>query len=339
MYTPPVTPERRSAYKKAAKAIRDLDTFLIGTHIGPEGDAVGSSLATAGALRGMGKKVEVLLESGVPEALAFLPGADSVHNKAEGLGPFDATIAVDCTDPGRLGKQFGKIKDRGLLINIDHHKTNNLFGAINIVDAAASASAVLIYSLLQKIPVEITPDIAVNLYTAILTDTGSFHYSNTNPEALNIAAELIRAGADPSSVAEKIYETYSEGTLRLLAMALDTLELSEEGRLATIVIRREMVRKSNAPADVTDEFINYPRSISGVDVAILFREVSKRIYKASFRSRGRIDVSAVASSFGGGGHPNAAGCLVRGTLEEIKEKVCQATRGALAKTPVADREG
>jgi len=331
MYSLPLKPKQRSVIKKVVEAIRDRDSFLIGTHIGPEGDAVGSALATAEALRGMGKKVEVLLESGVPEALSFLHGTDRVHSKAANLGPFDATIAVDCTDLGRLGKQFGKIKQPGLLINIDHHKTNDLFGEINLVDADASASAVLIYALLREMPAEITPAIAENLYTAILTDTGSFHYSNTNPEALHIAAELIRAGAEPSSVAERIYETYSVGTLRLLAMALDTLDLSEEGRLASIVIRREMLRKSNAPADVTDEFINYPRSISGVQVAILFREVSKSLYKASFRSRGPIDVSAIASYFGGGGHPNAAGCLVRGRLDEVKEKVCQATREALLK--------
>ena len=338
MYTLPLNPKERSRMKAAAKAIRERSAFLIGTHIGPEGDAVGSALAVAEALRGMGKKVEVLMESGVPEVLQFLPGADTVRDKAEGLGPFDTAISVDCTDLKRLGKEFGKIERPELVINIDHHKTNERFGDINIVEPRAAAAAVLIYDLLQEIPVEIAPAIAENLYTGVLTDTGSFRYSNTNPEALRMAAEVVAAGADPSVVAKNIYENQSARTLQLLTMTLGTLEFLEKGRLASIVISRMMLRKTNAPADVTDEFINYPRSVSGVEVSIMFREIAKRLYKASFRSRGRIDVSGIAISFGGGGHPNAAGCVVRGTLEEVKEKVYGAARETLTDLPEGEPE-
>ena len=172
--------------------------------------------------------------------------------------------------------------------------------------------------------VRIIKDIAVNIYTSILSDTGSFRYSSTTPHALEAAAEMIKAGADPWDISQRIYESYPAKRYKLLSMVLNTLEVTRDGKIAVLVVTRDMLKRADADKELADGFVNFARAVDGVEVGILFRESKPGEYKVSFRSRGNIDVAEIGSMFGGGGHKNAAGCNLQGTLEEIKEKILSA---------------
>jgi len=302
---------------------------LISTHQNPEGDAIGSVLALGLALKRMGKEVQVLTQDPIPEMLAFLSGAREVIHQAPAGGGFDVAFALDCGDQARLGEEFGKLKGMGKIINIDHHVSNNHFGEINLVDPRASSAAEIIYDLLRTIPVSMTPAIAENIYTGILTDTGSFHYSNTTPKTFAVARACLLAGVDPRRVAEQVYETQPLARLRLLPRALDTLELSAEGRISSVIVTQQMLQETGATVALTEDFVNFPRSVKGVEVALLFREITPTKYRVSLRSQGAADVARIAGRFQGGGHPNASGCTVEGSLSEVKAKVLEVVRAAL----------
>jgi phosphoesterase RecJ-like protein len=215
-----------------------------------------------------------------------------------------------------------------VLVNIDHHRTNGGCGDYCLIDPDAAATGMLVYRILTALGVEIGYDVAVNIYVAILTDTGSFHYSNSSPEAFHIAGEMIRRGIDPWAVAEQVYETQSADRLRLLGRVLSSLEITAGGKVASITTMKKDLADFSAGKDSLEGFINYPRSILGVEVAVAFREEGEGEFRVSFRSKGRVDVSAVALAFGGGGHRNAAGCTVRGPFAEVKRKVFGALEAA-----------
>ena len=307
------------------RIFREKDRFLIACHENPEGDAIGSELALALALRKMGKTVTVLNADPVPGNLAFLPGADSVVSEEDG-SRYDVAVVVDCGSAERTGRVQPEILKPPVLVNIDHHRTNGGCGEYCLVDPDAAATGMLIYRILSALGVEIGYDVAVNIYVAILTDTGSFHYSNSSPEAFHIAGEMIRRGIDPWAVAEQVYETQSADRLRLLGRVLGSLEIAAGGKVASITTMKKDLADFSAGKDSLEGFINYPRSILGVEVAVAFREEGEGEFRVSFRSKGRVDVSAIALAFGGGGHRNAAGCTVRGSFDEVKRKVF----GALA---------
>ncbi len=321
--------KRLETLRKIAEIIRKEKRFLIVSHENPEGDAIGSILALGLALRERGKVVTVLNQDPTPEILSFLPGAKEIRHKVSGKEPFDVTLALDCGDRRRLGKEFNKLEKIGRLINIDHHVSNTAFGDLNLIDPRASAACEMIYGLLREIPVKLSPDIAENIYTGILTDTGSFHYSNTTAKTLAVARACLLAGVNPWKVAEKVYETQPLARLRLLRLVLDTLKTEEDGRVSSVVVTRKMLARAGATPDLTEDFINFPRSVKGTEVALLFREVTPAKYRVSFRSRGKVDVSRISQVFQGGGHPNAAGCTVDGSLKEVKAKVLAQVRAAL----------
>lgn len=312
-------------FKEVIDEIKNGKTFLVSSHVNPEGDAVGSLLSLVLGLKGLKKDVTAYLYDPVPKTFDFLPFADKVTNKIDENKIYDAVFVVDCGQKDRLGEDFNKIKNKGKLINIDHHATNDCFGDINVIDPNASAAGEMVYDLLKEIPVEITHDIAVNIYTTILTDTGSFRYSCTTPKAFGIAGELIKLGADPWDISQRVYESIPANKLKLLASVLDTLELTGDGKIASLVVTLDMLDKANAKKELTDGFVNYARTIEGVEVGILFREAKQGEYKISMRSKGRIDVAEITMEFGGGGHRNAAGCNIKGNLKDIKEKVISAT--------------
>ena len=212
---------------------------------------------------------------------------------------------------------------------IDHHRTNGDRGDLALVDPDAAATGLLIHRVLTALRYDIDPDVAVNLYVAVLTDTGSFHYSSASPEAFEVAGDMIRRGVDPWGVAEQVYETQSAGRLRLLGRVLGSLEIASGGRVASIATTRTDLSEFAEGKDALEGFINYPRSIVGVEVAVSFREEERGGIRVSFRSKGRVDVSAVAARFGGGGHRNAAGCTVPGTLAEVRRKVTEALEAVL----------
>lgn len=209
----------------------------------------------------------------------------------------------------------------GSLANIDHHPHSERFGEFHLVDTDACATGVLIYRLLRQAGHPVSSDVSVCVYTAILADTGSFHYSNANPEAFSVAGEMVAKGVDAWSVASALFENQEEGRLRLLAEVLPTLEVSGCGRIAAICSTLDMMKRTGTGAEHTDGFINYPRSVSGVEVAIFFREIEDLKFKVGFRSKGTVDVGALARALGGGGHHNAAGAVVEGPFASVKTMV------------------
>lgn len=307
--------------------------FLTVSHVSPEGDAIGSLLGITLALRSFGKDVTAYLEDPVPDLFRFLPGSETVVHNLEGAGPFDATFAVDCGQKERLGKGFNNLKEPGTIINIDHHATNDCFGDINVIAPDASAAGELVYDLCGEASVNITRDIAVNLYVAIHTDTGSFRYSSATADSFIKAGELVRLGAEPWDISRRVYENHPAKKYKLLGMVLSTLDVIDingGSRIATLYVTFDMFKKTGAEKDLADGFVNYARGVEGVEVGALFRECGDNEYKVSLRSKGDADVSEVAKSFGGGGHRNAAGFTVKGSLEEVRSRIIKAVKGQLA---------
>ncbi len=320
-------------YKSATERLLDCQKILVVSHVNPEGDAIGSSLGLALALRAAGKDVTSHLADGIPKLFQFLPGADKIVTELDPDEPFDATFAVDCGQKNRLGDPVMALKDPGTLINIDHHATNDRFGDINVVEADKSSAGEMVYDFLKASSIEITKDAAINLYVAIHTDTGSFHYSSSRPSSFIAAGELVALGADPWEVATRVYENHPVEKFKLLGRVLNTLEVFEEGpyKVATVNVSLEMFEETGASSDLSDGFVNYARSVEGVEVGILFRETGDGTYKLSMRGLGGVDVAALAQKFGGGGHRNAAGAAIDGTLDEVKTIVLSALRD-MAKT-------
>ena len=310
----------RNDLEPICRLFREKNRFLIACHENPEGDAIGSELALALALRKMGKTATVLNSDPVPENLVFLPGADTIVFEADG-STHEVAVVVDCGSPERTGRVQTELRKCPVMVNIDHHATNDARGDYCLIDPAAAATGILVHRIFSALELVIDHAIAMNLYVAILTDTGSFHYSNSSPEAFYIAGDMVRIGIDPWEVAEKVYETQTAEKLGLLGRILGSLELAAGGRVAAVTARKNDLRDYSATKDHLEGFINYPRSIAGVEVAVSFREEAEGEFRVSLRSKGRADVSAIASALGGGGHRNAAGCTVTGSLDEVKRRV------------------
>ena len=315
--------------KEIIDALRSEDNFLIASHMNPEGDAIGSALALAISLKSLGKKVSVYNQDPTPSNLQFLPMSSSIFHDMNDFIHNDIAVVLDCSDLNRLGKDAEKIRKIEKIINIDHHKTNDGFGDLVLVDPDCSSTAEMVYGLIKDIPVQVTPEIATNVYAGILTDTGAFCYSNTTAQVLQIAGELVTKGANPSLVAEEVYERQSVAKIRLLGLALNTLKIVEDGRIGAINVSLSMLDSAGATPELTENIVNYPKSIRDVEVSVLFREISPDNYKISFRSGERVDVADIAKEFGGGGHSKASGCNIRGSLPEVEERVFDAVHRRL----------
>jgi phosphoesterase RecJ-like protein len=302
-----------------AAALSGCKSILISGHRNPDGDALGSQLALMLALETMGKTVTSHNLDPVPETYRFLPHAGRITFGKPVPGKYDAHIVLD-SEPPRTGL-FDNNYPAEVLINIDHHITNPCEWPLTWLDTAAAATGEMVHALILKLGVKIDRDMALCLYTAIVTDTGSFRYSNTTAESMRVSASLVEYGADPWLVSENVYESFLYRRLKLLGVALVGMERSRDGRTAWIVVTDALFQQTGSRAEDTDNFVNYVRSAKGVEVAVLFRQTGSAQYKISMRSKGRVDLSALAQSFGGGGHKNAAGSTIDGTLEEIKHRV------------------
>lgn len=331
-----MTPKTNLSFKSVIEEINKGEKFIVSSHINPEGDAVGSMLALVLGLRELKKDVTAYLYDTVPLMFRFLPYSDKVTNKIDENVVYDAVFVVDCGQKDRLGNDFHKIKTRGKIINIDHHATNDCFGDINIIMPDASAAGEAVYDLLKAIPIKITLDIATNIYVSILTDTGSFRYSSATAKAFRIAGEMVELGAKPWELSHKVYESNPINRLKLLALALSTLEVNTDGKVASLFVTLDMLNKAKASKEQADGFVNYARTIEGVEVGIFFREIKTNEYKISLRSKGKIDVTKIAQEFGGGGHANAAGCEIRGKFEDIKKQIIHAAEGMIKKRKDAE---
>ncbi|MFQ5848083.1 MAG: bifunctional oligoribonuclease/PAP phosphatase NrnA [Candidatus Methylomirabilales bacterium] len=320
----------RSDLAEIVATLKGARSVAILSHIRPEGDTLGSALGCYLTLRGMGKEVATFNPDPVPKNLRALPGAAEVIRADRLPRRFDCYLVVDATDPGRVGGLLGGAPPGGPVINIDHHISNTHFGTYNWVDPKAAAAGEMIYYLIAELGVPLSREVATNLYVAILTDTGSFHYANTTPRALRVAAALVEAGVVPQQVAELLFDQRGVEELRLLGTLLTKIQLSADGAVAWIEVTREMLEQDGDARDALEDLINYPRSVKGVEVALLLREEGGEGVRVSLRSRGKVDVAAVAKTFQGGGHKNAAGCTVVGSLPEARERIIAEVRRVFA---------
>jgi len=313
---------------RAIDALRSAKRVLLTMHRGPDGDALGSALALACALREMGREVAVYNPDELPYNFRFLPGAGEVVRELLPQAAYDVTVVTDAGAWDRLGPGVPEKSRRGLVLNLDHHMTTEPFGDVNYVDPHAASVGILAYKIIRGLGHALSREAAECIYASILADTGSFRYSSTDPECFRIAAELLEAGVDPWEMTVRVYEQQPLARMRLLAEVLGTLEV--HGKLATITITREMVKRAGSAPDLTDGFINYARSVDGVEVAASFREPENGgPWRVSFRSRGRVNVAAIAQTFGGGGHHNAAGCSIEGDEKSVRARIAEEIEKAL----------
>jgi len=309
---------------KLLSFLKEKEKFFIATHISPEADAIGSSLALSSALESLGKVTVIYDENPVPKVCRFLPAQEKFINI---ILPFITTdfalILLDCNTLKRAGIEGLTFK---YSVVIDHHETEEDFGDIKWVVPEAAATGMMVFYLIKELGVNITRDMAINLYSAIAIDTGTFRYGNTTAEALRIAAKLIEAGASPAYISNNLYETWSQERFALLIMSLNTLEV--RGNVAITFVTREMYRKTGAAPEDTEDFPAFTRVMKDVNVSAFFRELADNYWKVSLRSKGDINVALVASRFDGGGHKNAAGYVVKSDLESAREFLLKALSSA-----------
>lgn len=312
------------------EVLNSRQNLILCGHIMPDGDSLGSMLALGKVLEGAGKNVIMASFDPVPDNLTFLPGVDKIHTgDREFEEQYDTFVMLDCSSPDRLGP-YAKLLNRDLLtVNIDHHPGNTIRAGYTYVDPAAAATGEIIYDMLIHSGCNISSEVAACLYTAIITDTGSFRYENTTPATHRRVAELMECGIEPAKLTELIYDQKSMPAILLLRAALQTLEFSKCRRVAWISVFRKTLEEVNARDEQAEGIINYPRSIKGVEVAILFRETEPGVFKVGFRSKGEVDVQCLASKFGGGGHVRASGCIVRGEFRDICKQVVNAAVNAV----------
>lgn len=309
--------------------LKNSESILLTSHANPDGDAIGSLLAMGLCLDGLNKRTTLYNESPIPAVYRFLPSVDRVVGHLERSLRYDTVIVLDCGDLQRIGTAAERVCRMPLIINIDHHSTNTRFGHIQHIDTAACATAEIVYQLIRSLETPITRDIAWSLYTGILTDTGSFRFSNTNRAAFAICEEMVERGVNPYVVAQRVYGTYSLGRIKLLNRALDSIEISRNGKLSMMTLTREMLEETGTRAEDADGIINYARGIEDVRVAVMIQEFldgqaaadRPNQYHVSLRSDGTVDVGVIASSFGGGGHSSAAGFSIESPLSELKSKI------------------
>ena len=313
--------------------IEKHERFAITSHIRPDGDSLGSSLALCWILRGLKKDAEVIMCDRVPPAYAKLPGADEVRVVPEVDRAYDAAFVIECSDVSRPG--LPGLKDQ-FVVNIDHHSTTALFGDVNWIDSTAAAVGEMIYNLAKAIGARITPELSSCVYAALLTDTGSFHFSNTTERTFKIASELVRHGAQPAKLSQAIFYSYPYAKVKLAGAVLSTLRRDETGRIAWITMSQEAMQDSGASEDDSDGIINYPLTIGEVEAVAFFRELPQSTYRISLRSKNRVNVARVAEQFGGGGHCNAAGFTVIADYDELSREVITRLREAVSCAPAAN---
>jgi len=301
--------------------IDNHNRFIISTHINPDGDAIGAQLGLYSFVQDLGKQVWVVNTDPVPAVYTFLPFADVISSKPP-PDPFEILIVVDAGSLTRIGDGLSKaLLPQKAIINIDHHLTNDRFGQYNWVDPKASASSELIYKLIKRHGLNIGQKRAICLYTGIMTDTGSFRFSNTTPAAHRIAADLIAEGISVDEIFRFVYESLPESRIKLLGLVLSTLQISLDGKTAWIRVTQNMYADTGTTKEDTENFIDYVKSIDTVEIALFFVELKDGKTKVSFRSKNEFDVSKIAANFGGGGHQRAAGCTIEASVDETEKIV------------------
>ncbi len=317
--------------KRLGQELKRHKRYLISTHTSVEGDALGSELAMYWLLKALGKSVTIVDEERVPDSYAFLPGAEKIIPLARfrNVGSFDACVLVDCSDPSRCGKVQRIMPARACRINIDHHISNTYFGHVNVVDTSVSSCTEIIYRLFRTMRIPLTKQVATALYVGILTDTGSFRYSNTSARTHAVVSHLLSFGLDVRGIYATIHENIPFRQVRELAEVLSSVKRMAGGRAAWCYIKGKLLRE-RLSFDLSERVLGCIRAIKGIEVAILFRKAANNKIRVNFRSTGSFNVNAVASAFGGGGHKAASGCTVSGTAREVIPQVLRLIRRHLS---------
>lgn len=312
------------------KVLRESRELLLATHVVADGDCLGSMLAAYLAFNGNGRRIWAVHPEPVPQVYRFLPGWEKIIHPSDLSSVPPVAIVLDCTDPERAGREVCALLEKvPLVVNIDHHAGNQYFGHLNYVRPQAAATAELVYQVLEASGSRVSPAVALALYTGLVTDTGCFQYENTSPATHRLAARLLEAGVAPEEVHRHLWEEKPLATLRLLGKVLPTLRLAADGRVAWLTVTQALLEEAGAGQEHCEGLVEYPRSLAGVEVALLFREVGPNQVKVGFRSKRQVDVNLLAARFGGGGHRRAAGCTVFLPLEEAVRVVVGAAVDAV----------
>jgi phosphoesterase RecJ-like protein len=301
--------------QRAAEEIRRRRRFVIASHVRPDGDAIGSQLAMAYALRALGKEARIVNRDPPPLPLLSFPGVADIEIAERIDDTGDAVIVMESGDLSRTGVAG---LDAGFVINIDHHVGNTMYGAVNWFDVSAAACGEMVFDLVRELRVPLTYEIAVHVYVAILTDTGSFHYSNISPRTFDTCRQCVEAGVNPQAVARAVFDSNSLGRLKLFGAVLRGMQLDAAGQVATLTVDEQLLADCGATYDDTDGLINLPLTVKGIQAVMFFKKIGRDDWRISLRSKGNIDVNAVAKQFGGGGHKNASGCSATGSLDSLK---------------------
>lgn len=307
--------------------IKKANSIVILTHESPDGDAIGSSLGMHMALKSIGKNSDVILTE-FPRTFNFLPGAKDVKQESD-IKNYDLAITVDCADLKRVmaNEYFENAKKT---IVIDHHGSNTMYGDINFVNPVSPACCEILAGMFEYFDINIDTEIGTCILTGIITDTGGFKYSSVTPETFEFTADLLRKGINVSEIYERVLETKTKANFELLKRSMDRLELLENGKVAFTYITKKDEEEVNAETGDHEGIVEEGRSIEGVEVSVFIRQRDdENVYKISMRSTGNINVSDICFLFGGGGHPKAAGALIQGTVEQVKEQVLKEIRKVL----------
>ncbi len=312
-------------------ALREHEKFAVLSHVRPDGDALGSTLAIALALKALGKNVHPWNEEGMLEKYSFLAGGELLTMPPNEPEDFDVVVALDTATHNRLGTTLNAIRSAKLWINIDHHPSNPRYGDLVHIDPTAPATGQIIFDLMTAADLPITPSIAENLYAAISTDTGSFQYPNTTARTFEIGAELIRRGVDVGRISQLLYESFPRRRIELLRELLGTMHFACDGKLACFSLSQATANALGVLPEDNEGLIDHLRAIRGVVVAVFFEELAEGKVRVSMRSKDEaVDVCAICKSFGGGGHTLAAGARMRGSLDEVAQTIVEKACDAIA---------
>jgi phosphoesterase RecJ-like protein len=311
-------------------ALRTRRRFVLSSHARPDGDSIGSQLAMAYALRAMGKEATVVNADPAPPPLIAFPGVPDIRIAPRADGEFDAAIIMECGDLARTGVAG---LEHFYVINIDHHQGNTGFGQINWFDASAAACAEMVYDLVRALGVPLSKEIATHVYLAILTDTGSFHYSGISPKTFDICRECLEAGVDPVLVARHVYDSNNMGRLKLFGAVLNVMQVDRSGRIAALYVDHEMTDAAGGTYEDTEGLVNLPLTVKEIQAVVFLKQERDGEYRVSLRSKGDIDVNAIAKAFGGGGHKNASGCTVSGPIDALRRMLVEKLEHAVDGRP------
>ena len=307
-------------------AIRSRRRFVLSSHSRPDGDSLGSQLAMIYALQAMGKEGLAINADPAPAPMMAFSGVSDIRIASSVEGEFDAAMIMECGDLKRTGVSG---LDRFFVINIDHHPGNAGYGQINWFDPSAAACAEMVYELVRALGVPLTREIATHVYLAILTDTGSFHYSGISPRTFEICRECLVAGVDPVTVARNVYDSNNMGRLKLFGAVLGAMQIDTTGRIAIVYVDHEMARTAGGTYEDTEGLVNLPLTVKEIEAVIFFKQERGDEYRISLRSKGNIDIGSIAKAFGGGGHRNAAGLTVTGPIEQLQKTLIERIERAI----------